>query len=82
MKTIRNFPRKALPLALALSVCAVPVAGSAEEADNYLTVEEYIEQARPYLHLSCKGAWAQANEDAEVYIGIIDKLAAIGFINH
>lgn len=82
MKAIRKFPRSALPLALALSVCAVPMAGGAEEANNYLTVEEYIEQARPYLHLSCRGAWAQAGEDAEAYIGIIDKLAAIGFINH
>lgn len=82
MKTIRIFPRNALPLALAVSVCTLPLAGSAEESGNYLTVEEYIEQARPYLHLSCKGAWAQANEDADTYIGIIDKLAAIGFINH
>lgn len=82
MQTIRIFPRNALPLALVLAVCAVPLAGSAEESGNYLTVEEYIEQARPYLHLSCKGAWAQAEEDAETYIGIIDKLAAIGFINH
>ena len=74
--------RNALPLALALSVCAVPMARGAEEADKYLTVEEYIEQARPYLHLSCRGAWAQAKEDAEAYVAIIDKLAAIGFINH
>ena len=31
---------------------------------DYLTVEEYIELARPYLHLSCEGAWEQASEDA------------------
>jgi len=71
----------------ALLVTAVllvaPLAGdSAAEEKQYLTVEEYIEQARPYLHLSCEGAWAQAKEEADAYIEIINKVTAIGFINH
>ena len=26
-------------------------------ADEEKTIEQYIEEARPYLHLSCQGAW-------------------------
>lgn len=74
--------RSSLPIAAALLLFAAPMTGHTEETGNYLTVEEYIEQAQPYLHLSCKGAWEQANEDADAYVQIIDKLAAIGFINH
>jgi len=60
-----------------------PMAGDAiSDEKKDLTVEEYIEQARPYLHLSCEGAWAEANEEADPYIAIINKVSAIGFINH
>ena len=50
--------------------------------DEYLTVEEYIEQARPYLHMSCEAAWAEAKEVPEAYITIVDKVSAISFLNH
>ena len=50
--------------------------------DEYLTVEEYIEQARPYLHMSCEAAWTEAEEDPEAYITIVDKVSAISFLNH
>ena len=82
MNRTQKFLRSSLPFAAALAIFAAPMTGSAEETGNYLTAEEYIEQARPYLHLSCKGAWEQVKEDADAYIAIVDKLAAIGFINH
>ena len=51
-------------------------------SEDHLTVEEYIEQARPYLHMSCEAAWAEAEEDADVYVEIVDKVSAISFLNH
>jgi hypothetical protein len=61
----------------------IPVSGFSEEATKeYLTAEEYIELAQPYLHLSCEGAWAEAEEDGEAYIQIVNKVSAIGFLNH
>ena len=66
---------------LLLLVPAMGVAG--EETENeYLTAEEYIELARPYLHLSCANAWAEVEEDQDAYLAIIDKMTAIGFLNH
>ena len=61
----------------------VPAArSSAETKTEYLTAEEYIELARPYLHMSCEAAWANAEEDADAYIEIVDKVSAISFLNH
>jgi len=56
-----------------------PIKASTED---YLTVEEYIEQARPYLHMSCEAAWTEAEEVPEAYITIVDKVSAISFLNH
>ena len=69
-----------LALALMLLVPAIGVAGEGEE--EYLTAEEYIEIARPYLHLSCANAWAEVEEDQDAYLAMIDKMTAIGFLNH
>jgi hypothetical protein len=71
-----------LMLAAATVVAIVPITINAEDTPEYLTADEYIEQARPYLHLSCRSAWELVKEDADAYVGIIDKLAAVGFINH
>jgi hypothetical protein len=67
-------------LAIVLSLSAAAVAE--EPDDGYLTADEYIETARPFLHFSCEGAWNSVNEDPDAYIDIVNKLAAIGFINH
>jgi len=56
---------------------AIPVAGAQEKA-----IGDYINEASPYLHHSCESAWAAANENAEDYIGMINKFVAIVFINH
>ena len=69
-------------LAVALFLL-IPAAGSSEETSKeYLTAEEYVELAQPYLHMSCEGAWAKAEEDAEAYLEIVDKVSAITFLNH
>jgi hypothetical protein len=83
MKTNQRGPRCALFFcAVALIVIAPLVVAQEETGEQYLSVEEYIEQARPYLHLSCEGAWAEAGEDGQAYVDIINKIVAIGFINH
>ena len=46
------------------------------------TVDEYIQAAEPYLHLSCQGAWEASGEDAEKYVAIMNSFVSIAFINH
>ena len=65
-----------------LSVAASTAVSEDASSKQYLSVEEYIELAQPYLHMSCEAAWAAAKEDPEAYVDIIDKLSAIGFLNH
>ena len=69
-------------LSAALFLWAPAPSLSEATAQDYLTVEEYIEQARPYLHMSCEAAWAEAEEDADAYVEIVDKVSAISFLNH
>ena len=78
LKVLRYVP---LVGAALLIPALLPGVSTAEEKE-YLTAEQYVEQARPYLHLSCEGAWAEAKEDADAYIDVINKVTAIGFINH
>ena len=65
-----------------LVATAPMVVGAAESDKEYLTAEEYVQAAQPYLHLSCEGAWNQANQEADVYIDIINTVSAISFLNH
>ncbi len=46
------------------------------------TIEQYVEEARPYLHLSCQGAWDASGEDPDEYIAIMNRFVSIAFINH
>jgi hypothetical protein len=46
------------------------------------TIEQYIEEAQPYLHLSCQGAWDASGEDPDEYVAIMNRFVAIAFINH
>jgi len=83
MKKIKKAMRSLFYLTAAVLIATTPAVIAQDEAGGEsMTVEEYVEQARPYLHLSCEGAWAQVNEDKEAYVDIINKLCAIGFINH
>ena len=62
-----------------LLLCAygIPVAVAQEK-----TIDDYINEARPYLHHSCASAWAASNENGEEYVGMINRFVAILFINH
>jgi hypothetical protein len=51
-------------------------------ADEQKTIEEYINEARPYLHLSCELAWQKSGPNDDEYINIINRIVAISFINH
>ena len=46
------------------------------------TIDDYINEARPYLHHSCESAWAASKENGEEYVAIINRFVAIVFINH
>jgi len=83
MNRTRRLPGIAPLLAAAALFLLLPGLGFADEpSQGYLTPEQYIEQARPYLHLSCEGAWKSVDADPEAYIEIVNKLAPIGFLNH
>jgi hypothetical protein len=83
MKTIQKALRRCFCLCAVALIATTPAVIAQDEAGGEsLTVDEYVERARPYLHLSCQGAWEQVNGDGEAYVAIIDKLSAIGFINH
>ena len=77
MKNTLEALKCAALLAAAVIVAAVPSPATAAE-----TAEEYIAEARPYLHLSCEGAWESVNEDGKAYVEVVNKLSAIHFINY
>ena len=83
MKRKNEFRQFAVVFSVLVLLACLQLAGAENESSKeYLTAEEYIELARPYLHLSCEAAWALANEDADAYVAIVDKVSAIGFLNH
>ncbi len=65
-----------------LAAAALIVIAPASTISAAETVEEYIEQARPFLHLSCEGAWEKAKKDESAYLDILNKVVAIHFINY
>ena len=71
---------KTFIIAIFLSLSAGAVAD--EHEDGYLTIDEYVEAARPYLHFSCEMNLLARTVATDAYIEIVNKLAAIGFINH
>lgn len=56
---------------------ALPVFGEEE-----MTIDAYIDAARPDLHHSCESAWAASGENGEDYIAMINRFVAVIFINH
>ena len=64
-------------ISLVVGACIMPVFGQDE-----MTVDQYIDVARPNLHHSCESAWAASGEDGEKYVGMINDFVAIVFINH
>ena len=60
-----------------LGAHALPVFGEEE-----MTIEQYINDATPYLHHSCESAWDASGQDAEEYVAIINRFVPVVFINH
>ena len=60
-----------------LGAYALPVFGEEE-----MTIEQYINDATPYLHHSCESAWDASGQDAEEYVAIINRFVPVIFINH
>ena len=60
-----------------LGAYSLPVFGEEE-----MTIEQYINDATPYLHHSCESAWDASGQDAEEYVAIINRFFAFIFINH
>ena len=65
--------------AACMLLCAysIPAIGAQEKS-----IDDYINEARPYLHHSCESAWAASGGDGEQYVGMINSFVAITFINH
>ena len=60
-----------------LGAYALPVFGEEE-----MTIEQFINDATPYLHHSCESAWDASGQDAEEYVAIINRFVPVIFINH
>ena len=60
-----------------LGANALPVFGEEE-----MTIEQFINDATPYLHHSCESAWDASGQDAEEYVAIINRFVPVIFINH
>ena len=50
--------------------------------EEEMTIEQYINDATPYLHHSCESAWDASGQDAEEYVAIINRFVPVIFINH
>jgi len=63
--------------ALLTCIYGLPAAVAQEKS-----IDEYLDDARPYLHHSCESAWMAGGENAEEYIAIINRFVAVIFINY
>ena len=46
------------------------------------SAEDYVKDAKPYLHHSCASAWESVDGDGEEYLDIISKMAGLILYNH
>ncbi len=69
-------------VSVAMVSLMIGVFGSPVSAGQEKSIEDYLDEARPYLHHSCESAWAATDENAEDYIAIINQFVGVIFINH
>ena len=67
---------------IGLACALLSVYGHSLFAGQEKTIDQYIEEAQPYLHLSCQGAWDASGEDPDEYVAIMNRFVSIAFINH
>lgn len=65
------------PAVLLFTSTVTPVFAAEE-----MTIDNYIDAARPYLHHSCESAWDASGQNAEEYVAMINRVVAVVFINH
>ena len=58
------------------------VYGSPVFAGEEKSIDDYLDDARPYLHHSCESAWEATGESAEEYVAIINRFVGVVFINY
>ncbi len=61
-------------------VCSLALPSAYAETSE--SAESYIENAKPYLHHSCKSVWKAVNEDENKLVEVIGKLLGVTFYNH
>lgn len=66
-----------VPAILLFSSAVSPVFAAEE-----MTIDKYIDEAKPFLHHSCASAWEATDENADEYVAIINRFVAVIFINH
>lgn len=54
----------------------------AASSDEEHTAEWYLDQARPYMMLSCEDAWDLAEQDVDKFVELIGTVSAVSFYNH
>jgi len=64
-------------VSLLIGVYTSPVFAGEEKS-----IDDYLDDARPYLHHSCESAWTATGESAEEYVAIINRFVGVIFINH
>ncbi len=64
-------------ISLLLGAYMLPVFGAEEK-----TIDEYIDEASPYLHHSCESAWEASGENPDEYVAIMNRFVSVAFINH
>ena len=73
---------KRLPPIIGASGLLLGTYGQAVFGGDEKTIDDYIEEARPYLHHSCQSAWVASGENPDEYVAIMNRFVAIAFINH
>lgn len=69
-------------LSLGTIIVSLIVAQVALASPKEMTAEEYLKDARPYLHHSCVSAYEAAGDDEERLLKIVQRLAAVSFYNN
>ena len=77
-----SLPFKSISLFAGSVLLASSLLTITANAEEQKTVEDYINDAGPYLHLSCELAWQKSGPSDDEYINIINRLVAITYINH
>jgi hypothetical protein len=66
---------------IAVAVLAVSTAPFAQQNEEVLTIDDYVEMARPNMHHSCRSAWEAVEGDETALLEMIGPMIAISLYN-